>query len=48
LKVIIYGGAIMDKKVQEKLKYILPHIQILQGYGKYKKGNKILINILCG
>ncbi|XP_012059695.1 PREDICTED: 4-coumarate--CoA ligase 1-like [Atta cephalotes] len=43
LKVIIYGGAIMNKKVQEKLKYILPHIQILQGYGMTETGGPITL-----
>ncbi|XP_018338190.1 PREDICTED: uncharacterized protein LOC108746126 [Trachymyrmex septentrionalis] len=41
LKVILYGGAIMNKKVQEDLKYILPHIQILQGYGMTETGGPI-------
>lgn len=36
LKVIISGGAIIKEKVQKELKSILPHVQILQGYGKYR------------
>jgi len=35
LKVIICGGAILKSKIQEEIKCILPHVQILQGYGKY-------------
>lgn len=36
LKAILGGGAIIKSKVQEALKRDLPHVQILQGYGKYR------------
>jgi len=29
------GGAILKPKVQEELRYNLPHVYIFQGYGKY-------------
>lgn len=35
LKAILCGGAIMKLKAQEDIKHILPHVQILQAYGKY-------------
>jgi len=35
LKVILGGGAIIKPKVQEELRHCLPHVQILQGYGKF-------------
>ncbi|KAG5311844.1 4CLL7 protein, partial [Acromyrmex insinuator] len=40
LKVILYGGAVMNKKVQEELKYI-SNIQILQGYGMTETGGPV-------
>ncbi|XP_029176790.1 4-coumarate--CoA ligase 1-like [Nylanderia fulva] len=33
LKIINSGGAVIDPKVQEEIKHILPHVQMLQGYG---------------
>jgi len=36
LKCILGGGAIIKPKVQEDLRRALPHVQILQGYGKYR------------
>lgn len=35
LKTIIYGGAVINPKGQEELKRTLPHVHILQAYGKY-------------
>lgn len=35
LKVIIFGGAAMKAKTQEDMRHILPHVHLLQGYGKY-------------
>lgn len=35
LKVILSGGTSINPKVQEKLKYTLPHVQVSQCYGKY-------------
>ncbi|XP_025262010.1 4-coumarate--CoA ligase 1-like [Camponotus floridanus] len=32
LEVIICGGAILKSKIQEEIKCVLPHVQILQGY----------------
>jgi len=40
LKVISGGGTVIKPKVQEELRRALPHVQILQGYGKYRY-NKI-------
>lgn len=36
LKTILFGGAIIKPKGQEKLKCTLPHVSILQAYGKYR------------
>lgn len=35
LKTITCGGALIKPEIQKELKSILPHTQILQGYGKY-------------
>jgi len=34
LKVILGSGALIKPKVQEEFRRILPHVQILQCYGK--------------
>jgi len=34
LKVILGGGTLIKPKVQEEFRRILPHVQILQCYGK--------------
>lgn len=36
LKLILVGGSILKQKVQEALRQTLPHVQIVQGYGKYR------------
>lgn len=36
LKVILGGGAIIKPKVQEELKNVLPHVRMVQAYGKYR------------
>jgi len=38
LKNIIYGGAILKPKTQEEIKCILPHVEMLQGYGMTELG----------
>lgn len=53
LKVIFFGGAAMKAKTQENMRRILPHVHMLQGYGKclfnvikyYKYAIKILNDI---
>lgn len=35
LKIIFCGGAILKLETQRELRHLLPHVQILQGYGKY-------------
>ncbi|XP_018393717.1 PREDICTED: uncharacterized protein LOC108772644 [Cyphomyrmex costatus] len=41
LKVIVYGGAIMNQKVQKELKYTLPRVKIFQGYGMTEAGGPV-------
>lgn len=36
LKTLYCGGASLKAEMQAELKRIVPHIQILQGYGKYR------------
>ncbi|KMQ86959.1 luciferin 4-monooxygenase [Lasius niger] len=38
LKVIICGGAIIKPKAQKEMRCILPHVQMLQGYGMTELG----------
>lgn len=50
LKVIHCGGAIIKPKTQKEMRRILPHVQMLQSYGRYHsnvmKYYKYNINIL--
>ncbi|GAB1860346.1 Luciferin 4-monooxygenase [Camponotus japonicus] len=38
LKVIVCGGAIIKPKAQKEMRSILPHVQVLQGYGMTELG----------
>lgn len=35
LKIIVCGGALIKPKAQKEMRSILPHVQMLQGYGRY-------------
>lgn len=41
LKKIICGGSLLKAEVQAELRRIVPHVQILQGYGNYHIYNTI-------
>ncbi|KAG5307095.1 LUCI monooxygenase, partial [Acromyrmex insinuator] len=43
LKVIKCGGSLLKSKVQENLRHVLPHVQILQCYGMTETGGVITI-----
>ncbi|EGI64552.1 Luciferin 4-monooxygenase [Acromyrmex echinatior] len=43
LKVIKCGGSLLKSKVQENLRHVLPHVQILQCYGMTETGGIITI-----
>jgi len=43
LRVILNGGAILKPKIQEELKRLLPHVHILQFYGKNFGATKLEI-----
>ncbi|KAG5344632.1 4CLL5 protein, partial [Acromyrmex charruanus] len=43
LKVIKCGGSLLKTKVQEDLRHVLPHVQILQCYGMTETGGVITI-----
>ncbi|XP_072764890.1 uncharacterized protein [Anoplolepis gracilipes] len=45
LKVIVCGGAIIKPKVQEEMRSILPHVQMLQGYGMTELGGIVTLQL---